>query len=341
MNNNSKVSYRWLESEEIENIEYIERICFAEGESLKNEALQKRYEQVENSFLVAYFPTNNEIIGYISGIYTKEDHFRDAFYDDPCLHDPKGKNVMLLGLAVLPQYQRLGVGSGLVSHFLQILKSNGLHQVVLTCLKDKVKMYEKMGFVNAGLSCSTFGKRSYFEMYYDLRLDVQKELLICPLTYKDIDAIVQAEIEQGWHANAKKYEKRLKHQQEGKAIALVARWQQKPVGYINVYLHSQRGPSKWHGYPEIVDFGVLEKYREMGIGSRLMDEAEKYAFEIADFVFLGVGLHQGYGHAQRMYIKRGYLPDGEGVYYRNEILQPYVPCVNDDDLLLYLGKRRS
>lgn len=38
------------------------------------------------------------------------------------------------------------------------------------------------------------------------------------------------------------------------------------------------------GYPEIIDFAVLEKYRKNGIGSILMDTAEKIASEYADTV---------------------------------------------------------
>ena len=37
-----------------------------------------------------------------------------------------------------------------------------------------------------------------------------------------------------------------------------------------------------------------------GIGSRLMDVAEEIAAGYADVVYLGVGLHSGYGSAQRI-----------------------------------------
>jgi hypothetical protein len=69
-----------------------------------------------------------------------------------------------------------------------------------------------------------------------------------------------------------------------------------------------------------------------------MDAAESEAALIAGRVCLAVGLHSGYGPAQRMYIKRGYVPDGSGVWYKGRQLEQYAPCVNDDDLLLYLSK---
>ena len=70
-----------------------------------------------------------------------------------------------------------------------------------------------------------------------------------------------------------------------------------------------------------------------------MDAAEKIAATYADTVYLGVGLHSGYGAAQRMYIKRGYIPDGSGVWYRGKVCEPYEECANDDDLVLYLVKK--
>ena len=92
------------------------------------------------------------------------------------------------------------------------------------------------------------------------------------------------------------------------------------------------------GYPEIVDFGVLEKYQKRGIGSKLMDAAERIASEYADMVYLGVGLHRGYGSAQRMYVKRGYIPDGSGVWYKDKPCTPYSIYTNDDDFVLYMFK---
>ncbi len=47
---------------------------------------------------------------------------------------------------------------------------------------------------------------------------------------------------------------------------------------------------------------------------------------------------QGYGAAQRLYIRRGYLPDGSGIWYQDKHLAAGESCKNDDDLVLYMSK---
>lgn len=153
----------------------------------------------------------------------------------------------------------------------------------------------------------------------------------------DAQIITDGEIAQGWDAHVDKYEMRLAHQAQGRAIVLVAEYEGRVAGYVSVYPRSEWGP--FAGCPEIVDFGVLEAYRRRGIGGRLMDVAERIAGTYADMVYLGVGLHSGYGSAQRMYIKRGYIPDGSGVWYKDQVCAPYADCRNDDDLVLYLSKK--
>ncbi|HIT94490.1 MAG TPA: GNAT family N-acetyltransferase, partial [Candidatus Faecivivens stercoripullorum] len=103
-------------------------------------------------------------------------------------------------------------------------------------------------------------------------------------------------------------------------------------------------PSQFSSYRRaigsmLVDFGVLEKFRRRGIGTILMDTAEQIVSETGDTVYLEVGLHNGYGAAQRMYVKRGYIPDGQGVLYKGEVCLPYHPCRNDDDLTLRFSKQ--
>ena len=165
-----------------------------------------------------------------------------------------------------------------------------------------------------------------------------EKMLIRDMIQSDAQIITSEEIAQGWNQTIGKYETRLQHQAAGKSVALVAEYKGNVAGYINVYPNSENGPFANQGYPEIVDFGVLEKYRNNGIGSKLMDIAEEIALDYSNIAYLGVGLNSGYGSAQRMYVKRGYIPDGSGVWYRDKVCPQYADCCNDDDLVLYLSK---
>ncbi len=165
------------------------------------------------------------------------------------------------------------------------------------------------------------------------------DVLIRDLRESDAQVITDEEIAQGWEASIDKYLLRLRDQAEGRSVSLAAEYQGNIAGYINIYPDSKWGAFANQGLPEIVDFGVLEKYRRHGIGSRLMDAAEQIASNYADTVYLGVGLHSGYGSAQRMYVRRGYLPDGSGVWFQDRVCEPYASCCNDDDLNLYFSKK--
>ena len=159
------------------------------------------------------------------------------------------------------------------------------------------------------------------------------ELIIRNMEEADARVFTDEEIAQGWHTDISKYLARLQDQSAGKCVSLTAVYQGQLAGYVSVYITGQ-------GLPEIVDFGVLEKYQRKGIGGRLMDTAEEIAGKYADTVWLGVGLHSGYGSAQRMYVKRGYIPDGTGVWYQNKPCEQYeTEIANDDNLVLFLSKK--
>ena len=164
------------------------------------------------------------------------------------------------------------------------------------------------------------------------------QILIRPLNENDPVYFSVEECAQGWHSTPAKLEKRLQDERDGRCASFVAEWNGEAAGYVFLYFAPQSGAFANQGIPEIVDFGVLEKFRRRGIGTKLMDAAEKAAAERCSRVYLGVGLHSGYGSAQRMYVKRGYIPDGSGVWFRDQVCEPYTACENDDDLVLYLSK---
>lgn len=91
--------------------------------------------------------------------------------------------------------------------------------------------------------------------------------------------------------------------------------------------------------PEINDILVAPEFRRKGIGKELVKSFEHVAKQ-NDFpqIGLAVGLYKDYGSAQRLYAKLGYIPDGHGITYRNEIVTAGDTYPVDDDLLLWLIK---
>lgn len=167
-----------------------------------------------------------------------------------------------------------------------------------------------------------------------------EDVVIRDMVSSDAPVFTAEELAQGWHASEEKYQQHLRDRAEGNCVSLTAEYQGRPAGYVHVYRKPAEGPFLSREWPEINDFGVLQKYQRRGVGTKLMDAAERIAASFADTVYLAVGLHNGYGSAQRMYVKRGYIPDGSGVWYRGKPCTPYDTIyTNDDDLVLYLSKK--
>ena len=153
----------------------------------------------------------------------------------------------------------------------------------------------------------------------------------------DIKDLSRGFISQGWPSREEILTRYFKEQESGEREVLVAEVEGALAGYITILSCAKQGPFA-EIYPELSDFNVFEPFQNQGIGNLLLEEAEKQVRLISDKVTLGVGLHSGYGPAQRLYIKRGYIPDGTGVWYQNH--QPAMNAVCEDigELVLYLSK---
>ena len=153
----------------------------------------------------------------------------------------------------------------------------------------------------------------------------------------DIKDLSRGFISQGWPSREEILTRYFKEQESGEREVLVAEVEGALAGYILILPCAKQGPFA-EIYPELSDFNVFEPFQNQGIGNLLLEEAEKRVKLISHKVTLGVGLHSGYGSAQRLYIKRGYIPDGSGVWYQNQPLEMNATIQNNDDLVLYLSK---
>lgn len=163
-------------------------------------------------------------------------------------------------------------------------------------------------------------------------------LIIRSMLKSDIEEFVKGFSEQGWHKSQEQFTNYYNEQESSERLVIIAEINGNVAGYVTLLPFAKVGPFANKNIPEVVDFNVLIKYQRKGIGNKIMDTVEDLAKGKSEHISLAVGLHSGYGSAQRMYVKRGYVPDGSGVWYKEKQLQPYSTCENDDDLILYLLK---
>lgn len=172
-----------------------------------------------------------------------------------------------------------------------------------------------------------------------LEVRMQKEkLIIRLLEHNDISEIAKAFQQLGWNKPASQYERYLMEQALELRDVYVAFVEGEFAGYLTICWKSLYEPFRSANIPEIVDFNVLPKFRRQGIGSRLMDKAENMIAKVNPVAGIGVGMDPDYGAAQRLYVLRGYIPDGRGLHYRNHYVKYGEQITVDDDLAIYLTK---
>ena len=162
---------------------------------------------------------------------------------------------------------------------------------------------------------------------------------ITRLTDADIPEIAAAFAVLGWNKPASQYSAYLDEQAKNERLVLVACVDGEFAGYVTLLFASHHGEFLAIGAPEIADFNVLPCYRNRGIGSALMDAIEEEARSVSSIVGIAVGLTADYGAAQRMYVKRGYVPTGAGLFAAGKAPRYGEQVTVDDGLLLTFTKK--
>lgn len=161
-----RFEFRSVRANEAEEVAEIEKICFPPHEVCSKKDMFERVEHAPELFLVAVDKETGTIAGFLNGLATDEEAFRDEFFTDITVHNPEGKNIFLLGLDVRPEYRRQGLARELMNQYVKREQAKGRKMLKLTCLEQKVEMYKKMGYKDEGISASVWGDEEWHEMSY-------------------------------------------------------------------------------------------------------------------------------------------------------------------------------
>jgi ribosomal protein S18 acetylase RimI-like enzyme len=164
-------------------------------------------------------------------------------------------------------------------------------------------------------------------------------VLVRTMRAEDSAAVAAAFAAQGWHKPEAQYTRYLDESARKRRDVLLAERAGEFAGYVTIVWESEYQPFREAGIPEIVDFNVLIKHQRCGVGTALLDEAERRIAERSPIAGIGVGLTADYGAAQVLYIKRGYIPDGRGLVQNGQAIRHGERITVDDDLAIYFTKR--
>ncbi|QUL58230.1 GNAT family N-acetyltransferase [Paenibacillus tritici] len=127
---------------------------------------------------------------------------------------------------------------------------------------------------------------------------------------------------------------------ENKRLTLLAFHDNEFAGWGHIVYTSHYPYFAENHIPEIQNLDVISTLRKRGIGNVLIEALEAEVFARFDTIGIGFGLYASYGTAQRLYAKRGYIPDGRGIMYDNLPVVPGDQVRVDDELTLYLTKSK-
>ena len=156
--------------EEMERATRMDSLCYDNPlDACTREEVLDRIAAAPDMFLVAEDRESGRLAGGLNGIATNERDFRDEFFSEAgLLHDPDGSTVMLCGLDVMPDYRGQGLAKAMMDFYCRREKERGRKRLLLTCVKEKIPMYEGFGFRLLGISASVYGGTVWYDMEREL-----------------------------------------------------------------------------------------------------------------------------------------------------------------------------
>ena len=147
---------------DVEAVAAVEAACFPAAEAATEAEFRDRLAVYGNHFLLLF--DGDRLVGFIDGFVTDEKDLRDEMYADASLHNEQGAWQMIFGLNTIPPYRRRGCAGRLIEALKAEARKEGRTGIVLTCKDKLVPYYAKFGFVSEGVSGSTHGGVTWYQM---------------------------------------------------------------------------------------------------------------------------------------------------------------------------------
>ena len=122
---------------DLNRITEIEKICFPHSEAASKESFEGRLKIYSNHFWV--LEDEGEIVSFINGLVTDNEHLEDEMYSDSSMHNENGAWQMIFGVDTIPEYRGRGCAGLLIKNMIETAKAENRKGLVLTCKDHLVK----------------------------------------------------------------------------------------------------------------------------------------------------------------------------------------------------------
>ena len=162
----SKILIREASIIDLDRCYEIESTAYAGDEAATREKIENRISVYPEGFLV--LEMNGEVAGLINSGATDNVQLSDEAFKELVGHDPQGKKIVVMSVAVHPQFQKKGLAGKLIKAFIEKMKAMGKSEVYLICQTGLIDMYASYGFEYIGVSDSEHGGLDWHEMSLSL-----------------------------------------------------------------------------------------------------------------------------------------------------------------------------
>lgn len=156
------ITLRNVQKTDLEELVVIENEGFTKVEAATREAFAERIQLIADTFIVV--EKQGEILGYINGPVIHQPYITDDLFEEIKENPKSGGYQSILGVVVSIQARNQGIARILINKIEELVKENEREGITLTCKKELVSFYEKLGFANHGISESQHGGVSWYNM---------------------------------------------------------------------------------------------------------------------------------------------------------------------------------
>ncbi len=147
---------------DLEALAEVEAECFPKAEAATAEELAGRVKYYGNHFWLMF--DGDRLVSFVDGFVTDAADLTDEMYAKAELHQEDGAWQMIFGVNTLPAYRKHGYAGELLKAAIADAREQGRKGLVLTCKDRLLHYYAKFGFKNEGVSGSTHGGVTWYQM---------------------------------------------------------------------------------------------------------------------------------------------------------------------------------